>query len=67
MNTQPEWIRRTNEVRNAAKSILDGTWQFLNSTVVDLPTHYAVLQYRDTKGLVRTLTLTREGAVLTLV
>jgi hypothetical protein len=53
-------------VQSACKKILNGTWTFINSTTVDLPTHYAVQQYRDDNGLVQTVTMTREGNLVTI-
>ena len=60
------WVDRQREVQRACKAILNGDWQFVNNTIVDLPTHYAVQQYKDNRQLIHTVTMSREGIVLTI-
>lgn len=45
-----------------------GAWRFLQEHIVDLPTHYAIQQYKDDKNnKIWTLALNREGRVLTIL
>jgi hypothetical protein len=48
----------------ANEAIACGSWTHHNTTIVDLPTHYAVAQYLTPQNTIETVRLNREGVVI---